>query len=105
MLSQLLNCFFHCNNGYAFGKCRHKGDLLTVIVTNGCEIVGESRYYIDRENNVYNYLAEIDSAVESEHTFACDDNGEQIPFVAALAKRISVIAMEEAVEKLASVHQ
>ena len=75
------------------------------IVTNGCEIVGESRYYIDRENNVYNYLAEIDAAVESEHTFACDDNGEQIPFVAALAKRISVIAMEEAVEKLASVYQ
>ena len=73
------------------------------IVTNGCEIAGESRYYIDRENNVYNYLAEINAAVESEHTFACDDNGEQIPFVAALAKRVPIIAMEEAVEKLASV--
>ena len=72
------------------------------IVTNGCEIAGESRYYIDRENNVYNYLAEINAAVESEHTFACDDNGEQIPFVAALAKRVPIIAMEEAVEKLAS---
>ena len=75
------------------------------IVTNGCEIAGESRYYIDRENNVYNYLAEINAAVESEHTFACDDNGEQIPFVAALAKRVPIIAMEEAVEKLASVRR
>ena len=75
------------------------------LVTNGCGIDGGSRYYIDRENNVYIYLEELDAAVESEHTFACDDNGEQIPFVAALAKRISVIAMEEAVEKLALVHQ
>ena len=36
---------------------------------------------------------------------ACDDNGEQISFVGNLAKRITVISMEEAVEKLALVHQ
>ena len=75
------------------------------LVTNGCEIDSGSRYYIDRENHVYIYLAEIDSAVESEHTFACDDNGEQIPFIATHAKRVSVITMEDAVEKLALVHQ
>ena len=75
------------------------------LVTNGCEIDSGSRYYIDRENHVYIYLAEIDSAVESEHSFACDDNGEQISFVGNLAKRITVISMEEAVEKLALVHQ
>lgn len=74
------------------------------LVTNGCEIGSGSRYHIDRENNVYIYLDELDAAVESEHTFACDDNGEQIPFSASNAKRISIITMEEAVEKLASVH-
>ena len=73
------------------------------LITNGCEIEGGSRYYLDRENNVYIYLSEIDAAIESEHTFACDDNGEQIPFSAAHAKRISVITMDEAVEKLASI--
>ena len=72
------------------------------LVTNGYEIEGGSRYHIDRENNVYIYLDELDVAVESEHTFACDDNGEQIPFSASNAKRISVITMEEAVERLAS---
>ena len=74
------------------------------IVTNGCEIAGESRYYIDRENNVYNYLAEINAAVESEHTFACDDNGEQIPFFASNAKGIAVITMEDALERLTLAH-
>lgn len=73
------------------------------IVTNGCETESGSRYHIDRENNVYIYLDELDVAVESEHTFACNDNGEQIPFSASNAKRIAVITMEEAVEKLASV--
>lgn len=70
------------------------------LVTNGCEIDGGARYYIDRENNVYIYLAEIDAAVESEHTFACDDNGEQIRFKADKAKHLPVISMEEAVERL-----
>ena len=75
------------------------------LVTNGCEIDSGSRYYIDRESNIYIYLEEIDAAVESEHSFACDDNGEQISFVGNLAKRITVISMEEAVEKLALAHQ
>lgn len=75
------------------------------LVTNGCEIDSGSRYYIDRESNIYIYLEEIDAAVESEHSFACDDNGEQISFVGNMAKRITVISMEEAVEKLASVRR
>lgn len=74
------------------------------LVTNGCEIDGGSRYYIDRENNVYIYLEELDAAVESEHTFACDDNGEQIRFMVNHAKKYSVITMEEAIERLALVH-
>ena len=72
------------------------------LVINGCEIEGKSRYYIDRESNIYIYLEEIDTAVESEHSFACDDNGEPITFEAKNAKRITVLSMEEAVEKLSS---
>ena len=72
------------------------------LVTNGCEIEGQSRYYIDRESSIYIYLDEIDAAVESEHSFACDDNGEPITFEAKNAKRITVLSMEEAVEKLSS---
>ena len=72
------------------------------LVTNGCEIGGQSRYYIDRESSIYIYLDEIDAAVESEHSFACDDNGEPISFEAKSAKRITVLSMEEAVEKLSS---
>ena len=74
------------------------------LVTNGCEIDGGSRYYIDRENNVYIYLEELDAAVESEHTFACDDNGEQIRFMVNHAKKYSIITMEEALERLSLVH-
>lgn len=74
------------------------------LVTNGYEIEAQSRYYMDRESNIYIYLDEIEAAVESEHTFACDDNGEPIMFDARIAKRMSVITMEEALEKLSSVH-
>lgn len=73
------------------------------LVTNGCEIGGQSRYYIDRESSIYIYLDEIDAAVESEHSFACDDNGEPITFEAKNAKRITVLSMEEAIEKFNSV--
>lgn len=74
------------------------------LVTNGCKIDGGSRYYIDRENNVYIYLEELDAAVESEHTFACDDYGDQIRFMINRAKKYSVITMEDALERLAVVH-
>ena len=67
-----------------------------------CEIEGKSRYYIDRESNIYIYLEELDTAVESEHSFACDDNGEPISFEAKNAKMITVLSMEEAIEKLDS---
>lgn len=74
------------------------------LVTNGYEIEAQSRYYIDRENNVYIYLEELDAALESEHSFACDDNGEQIRFMINRAKKYSIITMEEALEKLKLLH-
>ena len=56
-------------------------------MVNGCEIDGKSRYYIDLESNIYIYLEEIDTAVESEHSFVCDNNCELISFEAKHAKK------------------
>ena len=49
-------------------------------------------------------LKHANAVVESEHAFACDDNGEQIRFMVNQAKKHSVITMEEAIERLALVH-
>ena len=70
------------------------------LITNGCEIFSESTYLIDKESKVYIYLRDIGAAVESEHSYACDDNGEQIPFCMCTAKRLPVLSMEEAIEQL-----
>lgn len=70
------------------------------LITNGCEIFSESTYLIDKESKVYIYLKDIGAAVESEHSYACDDNGEQIPFCMCMAKRLPVLSMEEAIEQL-----
>ncbi len=70
------------------------------LLTNGYEIIPESTYLIDREGNVYIYLPELDAAVESEHSYACDDNGEPVAFSAFDAKRFSVLSMEAALEQL-----
>ena len=70
------------------------------LITNGCEIFSESTYLIDKESKVYIYLKDIGAAVESEHSYACDDNGEQIPFCMCTAKRLPVLSMEEAIEQL-----
>lgn len=89
--------------GYDYGEKRKQ--LMDIphtahLVTNGREISPTSTYLIDREGKVYIYLSEIDAAVESEYSFACDDNGEQIRFSADRARRLPVISMEEAVERL-----
>lgn len=70
------------------------------LIINGCEIYDRSRYYIDRDKKIYVYLDDIDAAVESEHSFSCDDDGEPALFEAKKAKRINVISMEEAIERL-----
>ncbi len=70
------------------------------IVSNGYEITRASEYLIDNNGQLYIYLSELDAAVASEHSFACDDNGEQIMFSVDEARMLSVISMEEALERL-----
>lgn len=70
------------------------------LIVNGCEIVPESVYLIDRESNVYIYLEELDAAVESEYSYACDENGEPIAFSVFEARKLPVLSMETALEQL-----
>lgn len=70
------------------------------LITNGCEIDTDALYLIDRESNVFIYLDELDAAVESEHSYACDENGEEIAFSVSDAKRLPVLSMEASLEQL-----
>lgn len=70
------------------------------LITNGCEISPRSRYYMDGDRKIYIFLEEIDAAVESEHSFAIDVENEVLAYDPKSAKRISILTMEEAVEKL-----
>lgn len=85
-------------------ECKHKMLMelpnTARLITNSCEITPESSYMIDRENNVYIYLDELSAAVESEHTYACDEHGEQILFSVLEARRLPVLSMEAALEQL-----
>lgn len=73
------------------------------LITNGCEIIPESTYLIDRESNVYIYLDELDAAIESEYSYACDENGEAIAFSVFDAKRLPVLSMDAALEQLSMI--
>ena len=89
------------------GTCRQKL-LMNLpdtarLITTGCEIVPESTYLMDRENNVYIYLEELDAAVESEYAYACNENGEQIAFSVLEAQRLPVLSMEAALEQLSMI--
>lgn len=70
------------------------------LLTNGYEILPKSTYLIDREGNVYIYLDDLDAAVESEHSYACDEDGEPVAFSAFTSKRVQVLSMEAALEQL-----
>ena len=90
-------------SGYDYGeKRKHLMDIpnTTHLVTNGCEISPSSTYLIGRESKVYIYLSEIGTAVESEYSFARDDNGNQLNFSADRAKYLPNLSMEASVEKV-----
>lgn len=76
----------------------------TRLITNGFELHIQSNYLIDRESNVYIYLEELNAAVESEHSYACDKNGKQIYFSSFEAKRLPVLSMETALEQLSMIN-
>lgn len=73
----------------------------TRLMLNGCEIMSACTYLMDKDGNVYADIPELNAAVISENSIACDENGEIVPFSVFDAKRVKVISMESAMEQLA----
>lgn len=71
------------------------------LMMNGYEITPSCTYLLDRDGNVYASIPELDAAVLSENSVACDENGELITFSVFDAKRVKVVSMESAMEQLA----
>ena len=70
------------------------------LMMNGYEIIPSCNYLIDRDGNVYVSVPELDAAVLSENSVACDENGELLCFSVFDARRMKVITMESAMEQL-----
>lgn len=68
-----------------------------LIVAGNYKILSNSRYLIDKDGKIYVYIKELNAAVETEHVFSCDSNGNQIDFVADMAKQMKVITFDEAI--------
>lgn len=72
----------------------------TRLMMNGCEVTPSFPYLMDNEGNVYAGIQELDAAVLSENSIACDENGELLSFSVFDAKRMKVLSMESAMEQL-----
>lgn len=70
------------------------------LMMNGCEVTPSFPYLMDNEGNVYAGIQELDAAVLSENSIACDENGELLSFSVFDAKRMKVLSMESAMEQL-----
>jgi hypothetical protein len=68
-----------------------------LIVAGNYKILSNSKYLIDKDGKIYVYIKELNAAVETEHVFSCDSNGNQIDFVADMAKQMKVITFDEAI--------
>ena len=72
----------------------------TRLMMNGCKVTPSFPYLMDNEGNVYADIQELDAAVLSENSIACDENGELLSFSVFDAKRMKVLSMESAMEQL-----
>ena len=72
------------------------------LYINECEMTATSSYVIDRNNNIYYYSKELQGAVESLNSYACDAAGNEIQFDPASSKIIPIVPFDEAVKKLAA---
>lgn len=59
-----------------------------------------SRYMLDVQGKVYNYIPELSAAILSENTIAFSEAGQPLKFTTDEARPISVIPLETAMEKL-----
>ncbi len=70
------------------------------LLTNGYELALSPKHMVDREGQVYLYIAELNAAVMSEHSFVCGRGGDAIPFSEREALRVLILPMESALESL-----
>ena len=57
---------------------------------------------MDKDNIIYFYSAELQAAVESLNSYACDPSGKEIMFSFVNAKRIMILSCEDALSKLSA---
>ena len=65
------------------------------IVAGNYKITSNSRYLIDKDGKIYVYIKGLNVAAETEHIFSCDSNGNQVAFVAGMAKQMKVITFDD----------
>ncbi len=70
------------------------------LFVSGCEMPDKSGYLMDKDNIIYFYSAELQAAVESLNSYACDSSGKEIRFSFMNAKRTMILSFEDALQKL-----
>ena len=60
----------------------------------------KSGYLMDKDNIIYFYSAELQAAVESLNSYACDSSGKEIRFSFMYAKRTMILSCEDALKQL-----
>lgn len=70
------------------------------LFVSDCEMPENSGYLMDKDNIIYFYSAELQAAVESLNSYACDSSGKEIRFSFMNARRTMILSCEEALQKL-----
>lgn len=66
----------------------------------GQQVDCAGQFYIDKKNNVYEFLPELDAAILSEATKAVSGKGAALRYDGSKAQRIQMLPLEEAMERL-----
>ena len=72
------------------------------LFVSGCEMPDKSGYLMDKDNIIYFYSDELQAAVESLNSYACDSSGKEIRFFFIYAKRNIILSCKDALSKLSA---
>lgn len=72
------------------------------LFVSDCEMADKNGYLMDKDNIIYFYSTELQAAVESLNSYACDASGKEIRFSFMNAKRTTILPCEEALQKLSA---
>jgi len=70
------------------------------LFVSDCEMPDKSGYLMDKDNIIYFYSAELQAAVESLNSYACDSSGKEIRFSFMNAKQTMILSCEDALKQL-----